>query len=96
MRNGATIILTMAEDGIAIIQEGNSRIFPAESILRDVNSTGAGDTLLGATVAAHLACKVDIYTATSVGMSAAMETLQSDKAVSPVLTPEWLEECLNQ
>ena len=56
------------------------------------NCTGAGDCLLGAVATCVLRWpEMSITSAVRVGMAAASLTIQSREAVSPDLSPEWLE-----
>ena len=87
MPSSSSVVVTLGERGAAIVDDQGVTYFEPGNVESVRNCTGAGDTLVGATVWAMAHRNLNLHDAVrSVGMRAAERTLASDKPVCPSLS----------
>jgi sugar/nucleoside kinase (ribokinase family) len=89
MKEDSSVVVTLGEQGVAIMStnEDNMSYFEPGNVESIKNCTGAGDTLVGATVWAMAHRNLSLDDAVrSVGMRAAERTLASEEPVCPTLS----------
>ena len=87
MPSSSSVVVTLGERGAAIVDDQGVTYFKPGNVESVRNCTGAGDTLVGATVWAMAHRNLNLHDAVrSVGMRAAERTLASDEPVCPSLS----------